>query len=70
MNQEYKEYFQFLNELRASGDTNMFGASPYLQAEFGLDRREARRVLSDWMGWMQDREVARMENEVEAYYNR
>jgi hypothetical protein len=27
-------------------------------------------VLSDWMGWMQDREVARMENEVEAYYNR
>ena len=70
MTQEYKEYFQFLNELRESGDTNMWGASPYLEAEFGLDRREARRVLSDWMGWLEDQEVARREIEVEAYYNR
>ena len=65
-----KEYFQFLNELRESGDINMLGASPYLQAEFGLDRREARRVLSDWMGWLEDRAIARREIEVEAYYNR
>jgi hypothetical protein len=65
-----KEYFQFLNELRESGDTNMWGASSYLEAEFGLDRREARRVLSDWMGWLEDQEVARREIEVEAYYNR
>lgn len=69
MKQEYKEYFQFLNELRDSGETNMFGASPYLEAEFGLDRREARRVLSDWMGWIRDRDVARKEIEIEAYYN-
>ena len=27
----------------------MFGAAPYLQAEFGLDKREAREVLANWM---------------------
>lgn len=43
------EYFSFLNVLRESGVTNMFGASPYLQNEFGLTRYEAREVLSAWM---------------------
>ena len=43
------EYFSFLNVLRESGVTNMFGASPYLQNEFGLTRHEAREVLSAWM---------------------
>jgi hypothetical protein len=27
----------------------MFGAAPYLQDEFGLDKREARQVLANWM---------------------
>ena len=44
-----REYFSFLNVLRESGVTNMFGASPYLQNEFGLTRYEAREVLSAWM---------------------
>jgi len=43
------EYFEYLEELRKSGETNMFGAVPYLQAEFGLDRREARNILMAWM---------------------
>ena len=43
------EYFSYLDELRESGVTNMFGASPYLQEEFGLSRYEARDVLSAWM---------------------
>ena len=30
----YVEYFEFLNELRDSGVTNMFGAAPYLQEAF------------------------------------
>ena len=27
----------------------MFGAAPYLESAFGLDRQEAREVLTDWM---------------------
>jgi hypothetical protein len=43
------EYFEYLNELRDSGVTNMFGASPYLQQEFGLTRYEAKDILLAWM---------------------
>ena len=44
-----KDMHTFLNDLRDSGVTNMFGAAPYLQREFGLDKREARQVLANWM---------------------
>ena len=47
--EEWIEYYVYLEELRQSGETNMFGASPYLQSEFGLGRREAIKVLSNWM---------------------
>ena len=41
--------FTYLEGLRQSGVTNMFGAGPYLEREFGLDRDEANEVLLDWM---------------------
>ena len=44
-----KEYFAYLNVLRESGVTNMFGAAPYLQQEFGLTKSEARDILMKWM---------------------
>jgi hypothetical protein len=44
-----QQYFSYLNVLRESGVTNMFGASPYLQNEFGLNRSEANKVLMAWM---------------------
>ena len=44
-----KKYSDFLLALRDSGVTNMFGAAPYLQREFGLDKREAREILANWM---------------------
>jgi hypothetical protein len=44
-----KKYSDFLLALRDSGVTNMFGAAPYLQREFGLDKREARKILANWM---------------------
>lgn len=44
-----KEMFDYLNDLRLSGATNMFGASPYLADEFDIDKYEARKVLSKWM---------------------
>jgi hypothetical protein len=43
------EYFEFLDQLRESGDTNMYGAEPYLQEEFDLDREKARDVVLKWM---------------------
>ena len=44
--------FRFLNQLRASGSTNMFGASPVLAEVFGISSKEARVVLSHWMEWV------------------
>ena len=45
------EYFKFLDELRESGVTNMFGAGPFLEEAFGLSHKEAQVVLVDWMRW-------------------
>jgi hypothetical protein len=43
------EYFAFLDALRESGVTNMFGAGEYLEEAFDMDRKEARKVLQAWM---------------------
>lgn len=43
------EYFNYLEDLRRSGITNMFGAAPYLAEAFDLEMREARKILSSWM---------------------
>lgn len=39
----------YLEQLRLSGMTNMFGAAPYLARKYGLDYEVAKKVLSDWM---------------------
>ena len=44
-----EEHKIFLEVLRETGKTNMFGASPYLVEEFGLNKYEARNVLKQWM---------------------
>ena len=44
-----KEVFDYLDALRESGVTNMFGASPYLEDRFGLTRHDARALLIEWM---------------------
>jgi hypothetical protein len=43
------EVFEYLDDLRESGEVNMFGAGPYLQERFGLTRAIAREYLFDWM---------------------
>lgn len=43
------EHLEFLDDLRESGDTNMFGAPPYLQAEFDMSRERAVATTSYWM---------------------
>jgi len=44
-----KEVFEFLDGLRESGITNMFGAGEYLEEEFDLEKRHARIFLTKWM---------------------
>ena len=54
--QDVRNEFIFLNNLRESGVTNMFGAAPFLQEEFDLSRQEAREILAEWMEWAQENE--------------
>ena len=47
-----KKYFDYLDALRESGVTNMYGAVPYLQQEFpylGFNRAQAVYVLREWI---------------------
>lgn len=43
------KYWIYLEDLRRSGVTNMFGATPYLMSEFDLNKEEANKILADWM---------------------
>jgi hypothetical protein len=44
-----EEHLRFLDQLRESGATNMFGAAPYLVEMYGLSKADARAVLTHWM---------------------
>lgn len=46
---DINEVYDYLDALRESGDTNMYGAGPYLQEEFDVTRREAHDLLKGWM---------------------
>ena len=47
--------FEYLDNLRESGGTNMFGAGAYVEDEFGLSRREAGDLLVEWMETFEER---------------
>jgi hypothetical protein len=44
-----KQYFDYLEILRKSGVTNMFGAAPCLEREFGLSHYYSTTILERWM---------------------
>lgn len=44
-----KQVFEYLDDLRESGVTNMWGAPAYLQQQFGMDKQEARDYFFEWM---------------------
>jgi hypothetical protein len=52
---ELQEYLDYLDDLRESGVTNMFGAGAYLEDAFNLGRDAARSVLTYWMKTFSDR---------------
>jgi hypothetical protein len=54
-----QQYFTFLDVLRESGVTNMFGAPMYLVDEFGLSRREAQTITKEWMEQFERKEPQR-----------
>ena len=43
------KYWIYLEMLRRSGVTNMYGAASYLQQEFNISKQEAVKILADWM---------------------
>ena len=45
----------YLDALRESGVTNMFGAAPYIMEEFGVARNDAKDLLLNWMQTFQER---------------
>jgi len=44
-----RKYFLYLDELRESGVTNMFGAPSFLVSMFGVDKKTALEATSAWM---------------------
>lgn len=57
--QKMEKYFDYLDDLRDSGVTNMFGAVSYLQREFpelSSDHTEAVHILQEWMNNYQESE--------------
>lgn len=49
MSPSKEQVFEYLDNLRESGVTNMFGAAPYIEEEFGVTKREAKAFLVEWM---------------------
>ena len=47
--EQEKEVMEFLNLLRDTGKTNMFGATPYIMQEFDIPKKEAINLLAIWM---------------------
>ncbi len=55
---EFEEEFKYLDDLRESGVTNMFGAIPYLVGSFGIENKAANDILGKWMETFEERHPA------------
>jgi hypothetical protein len=54
-----EEHLRYLDQLRESGVTNMFGAAPYVQARFGVSVIDSRIILGHWMRTFAERHPRR-----------
>ena len=55
-----EEHLLYLDDLRKSGVTNMFGAVPYILLEYpDLSEQQAKKVLIYWMKTFSDRHPRR-----------
>ena len=48
------EAYTFLDNLRESGKTNMFGAGKYVKLEFGTSESETTDIVTGWMSAVED----------------
>ena len=53
-----EEHFQYLDDLRESGATNMWGAAEYLMNEMDVPRLDAKKYLVHWMETFTERHPA------------
>lgn len=56
-----QEYFDFLEKLRDSGVTNMYGATPYLQKQFPELRHDFKRAVNIMHSWFDTFKTGRKE---------
>ena len=54
-----REHHDFLICLRDSGETNMWGAAPYIGSEFNVSHVDAKKILLEWIEYMNHLLVAR-----------
>lgn len=47
-----QEHHDYLIKLRDSGETNMWGATPYIGREFGVPYVDAKTILLEWIEYM------------------
>ena len=47
--EELSGYLEFLDDLRSSGVTNMYGAGTYIQEVFGIGNNVSTEILRYWM---------------------
>lgn len=50
-----EEQLIFLDELRESGETNMWGSPAYVQSEFGVGKKQAGDIVQNWMETFESR---------------
>lgn len=46
---DLQKYFEYLDRLRASGVTNMFGSSTYVERHFDISIKAADQIVVKWM---------------------
>lgn len=56
------EHLEYLDDLRESGVTNMYGAGQYLEDEFEMTSSEAFLILIYWMSTFSERHGICLDN--------
>jgi hypothetical protein len=51
------EILLYLDALRESGATNMFGAPPFVQCEFGISKSQSKEATVYWMKTFSKRRI-------------
>ena len=49
------QHLEYLDELRESGATNMFGAASFVRERFGIPITDAKKILVYWMQTFEER---------------